>query len=103
MLHYNFKQGLIRFKRGEGIEGFLFVMILNLINYVFLYFMLLGFNNDVTFLNFYEKVSFSYAILHIESFKHFMLILMANPLTLIIIKETLSKFYKDFLKFISLF
>lgn len=102
MHYYDFKQGFIRFKRVEGIEGFIYVTILNLINYIFLYFLLLGFNNDVTFLTFYEKVSF-YSIFDIENFKHFILILMANPLTIIIIKEKISKFYKDFLKFIHLF
>lgn len=90
MHFYDPKQGLIRLKRVEGIEGILYVFTLNLINYFFLYFMLIGFNTDVSFLDFYEKVSFL-GVLHIESFKHFLLILMSNALTLIIIKDKLEK------------
>jgi hypothetical protein len=90
MHFYDPKQGLIRFKRVEGIEGILYVATLNLINYFFLYFMLIGFNTDISFLDFYEKVSFL-GILHLESFKHLLLILMSNVLTLIIIKDKLEK------------
>lgn len=90
MRYYDLKQGAIRFKKVEGIEGFLYITVLNLINYFFLYFMLLGFDTNISFLDFYEKVSFL-GILHIESFKHFLLILMSNVLTLIIIKDKLEK------------
>lgn len=90
MHFYDPKQGLIRLKRVEGIEGILYVFTLNLINYFFLYFMLIGFNTDVSFLDFYEKVSI-FGILHLESFKHLLLILMSNALTLIIIKDKLEK------------
>lgn len=90
MYFYNPKQGLIRIKRVEGVEGILYVATLNLINYIFLYFILLGFNTDVSFLDFYEKVSI-FGILHLESFKHLILILMSNILTLIILKDKLGK------------
>ncbi|MCT7912153.1 hypothetical protein N5912_09965 [Arcobacter lacus] len=90
MHFYDPKQGLIRLKRVEGIEGILYVFTLNLINYFFLYFILIGFNTDVSFLDFYEKVSI-FGILQLESFKHLLLILMSNALTLIIIKDKLEK------------
>lgn len=87
---YNHRKGLIRLKRVEGIEGFLYIFVLNLINYFFLYFMLLGFDTNISFLDFYEKVSI-FGILNLESFKHLLLILMSNALTLIIIKDKLGK------------
>mgnify|MGYP003424488565 CR=1 FL=1 len=85
MYFYNHKKGLIRLKRVKGIEGFLYVFALNLINYLFLYFMLLGFYTDISFLDFYNKVSFI-GILNIESFKHLLLIIIPQN-----VKTTFSK------------
>lgn len=90
MCYYNYKKGLIRFKKLEGIEGFLYIFTLNLINYTFLYFLLLGFDTNISFFDFYEKVSI-WGILGIESFKHFILIIMSNALTLIIIRDKLKE------------
>ena len=98
------KESFKRFKRCEGIEGFVCILVLNSISYLFIYLLLIHNHIDISFLEFYKKVTMSNIIIfNLESFKHLIYILMLNPLSLIILKENLFLFYQDFLKFKNLF
>lgn len=101
-IKYYFEESFKKFKRCEGIPGFLYVLVLNSISYLFIYFLLIHNHIDISFVDFYGKVS-TFSIFSCESFKHFIFILMLNPLNLIIFKEYLFKFYQDYSKFKNLF